>query len=241
MAIAVVLGLVGLALVDSTSFGTLLLPMVMLAHDRLRAGRVLLYLAVIAVFYWLLGLALLAGSDWLLRLWSEVGETRTASWVLLGIGTAMLLGSFWPDTAWGKRRQELAKQQHGGGRHARWRERLVGADSRPGAVVAVAIGAGIIEAASMVPYLGAVALISASGIGFVAGAGVLSGYVLVMVAPALLLLGLRMALDARARPVLTRVNSLLERHTAGALWWVVGIIGFFLAADSAARLGLFST
>lgn len=240
MAIAVILGLVGLALVDSTSFGTLLLPIAMLAHDRLRAGRVLLYLAVIAVFYWLLGLALLAGADWVLRAWSEVGETRTASWVLLVIGVAMLVGSFWPDTPWAKRRQAQAAQR-GGGRQARWRERLVGADSRPGAVVAVALGAGVVEAASMLPYLGAVGIISASGIGFAAGAGVLSGYVVVMVAPALILLALRVALDTRLRPLLARINAFLSRHTAGALWWVVGIIGFFLAADSATRLGLWGS
>lgn len=236
MTFAVMLALVGLALVDSTSVGTLLLPIAMLAHDRLRAGRVVLYLAVIAGFYWALGLALLAGADRLLQVWSRVGETRTAAWVLLAVGVAMLVGSFWPDTPWGKRRREAAAA--GGDRQARWRDRLVGEGSRPGAVVAVALAAGVAEAATMLPYLGAVGLISASGVPGVGGALLLTGYVVVMVAPALVLLALRMTLDARLRPVLARANALVARHTAGAMWWVVGVIGFLLAADSGTRLGL---
>ncbi|WP_280256690.1 GAP family protein [Nocardia wallacei] len=52
--------LVGLALVDSTSIGTLIVPVwLLLAPDRPPARRLLCYLAAIAVFYFALGLLLL--------------------------------------------------------------------------------------------------------------------------------------------------------------------------------------
>jgi hypothetical protein len=52
-----------LALVDSTSIGTLVLPIwLMLQPGRLRAGRIALFLLVVGAFYWLMGLALLAGA-----------------------------------------------------------------------------------------------------------------------------------------------------------------------------------
>src|SRR5699024_10011963 len=59
------LGLVLLALVDSTSMGTLVIPVILLVVGEGRAlrvaGRTLLYLLVIGVVYLLPGIALLAG------------------------------------------------------------------------------------------------------------------------------------------------------------------------------------
>lgn len=236
MTLAMILGLVGLALVDSTSLGTLVLPLAMLSHDRVRPGRMLLYLGSIAVFYWVLGVGLLLGAGFLVKLWEGWADTDTASWVALVIGVLMLAGSFWPDTPWAKRRRAA---QSGGGRRTQWQERLVGDGSRPRTVIVVAVAAGLVEAASMLPYLGAIGIITSSGLGLPVSLVTLTGYVLVMVAPALALLGLRMALDTRISPLLARVNGFLARHTSGAVWWIVGIIGFFLAADSATRLGLF--
>jgi hypothetical protein len=52
-----------LALIDSTSFGTLLIPIwLMLSPGRLRPRRIVLYLAVIGAFYFVLGVALTAGA-----------------------------------------------------------------------------------------------------------------------------------------------------------------------------------
>lgn len=60
-----------------------------------------------------------------------------------------------------------------------------------------------------------------------------------MCLPVLILLGLRVGLADRVAPTLERIEAWLTRHTGGAIWWVVGILGFFLAADAATRLGLF--
>ena len=53
-----------LALIDSTSFGTLLIPIwLMLAPGRLRPGRMLLYLGTIYGFYLILGILLALGAS----------------------------------------------------------------------------------------------------------------------------------------------------------------------------------
>nr|WP_244632849.1 hypothetical protein [Aeromicrobium sp. CFBP 8757] len=62
MTVALLGTLVVLALVDSTSFGTLLIPIwLMLAPGRLRPGRIVVFLATVAGFYLVLGLLLVAG------------------------------------------------------------------------------------------------------------------------------------------------------------------------------------
>lgn len=55
-------GLAGLALLDSLSVGTLVIPVLMLLSPRVRAGSVLRYLSALAAFYFAIGLVLLAGT-----------------------------------------------------------------------------------------------------------------------------------------------------------------------------------
>nr|BFF20805.1 hypothetical protein GCM10025730_43260 [Promicromonospora thailandica] len=74
---ALVGALVVLALVDSTSFGTLLIPVwLLMAPGRVRVGRMLLYLGSIAGFYALVGLAILLGADALGDTLTRLSETR---------------------------------------------------------------------------------------------------------------------------------------------------------------------
>jgi NhaP-type Na+/H+ or K+/H+ antiporter len=71
-----VVPLVALALIDSTSFGTLLVPLwLMLAPGRLRPGRVVLFLFTVAGFYLAFGVALGAGAT---RMLDRLDETMTS-------------------------------------------------------------------------------------------------------------------------------------------------------------------
>ena len=84
--------LAGLALLDSTSTGTLTIPVVMLLQPRVRFSRVLGYLTAISLFYWGLGLALATVGA---RITASPGlrdalESRTAYAVQLVIGVALV-------------------------------------------------------------------------------------------------------------------------------------------------------
>lgn len=239
MDLATLGGLAVLALVDSTSFGTLGVPVWMLVQPRLRVPAVLTYLAVIAAFYWVLGLAVLAGAAALSGVFSDLvhrSEGRAFLWGQLVVGVALFAASFLLD-----RKRVAARRHRRGGaptRTERWTARAVGPDATTRTVAGLAVGAGLVEAASMLPYLAAVGLLVASGTGFALNAGLLAAYVVVMVLPALVLLGLRLAVHERVTPFLERVNGWLRRGASEAMGWVLGIVGFLVAADAVTRLGL---
>jgi hypothetical protein len=242
------LTLAALALVDSLSIGTLLIPLFFLVTPgRVPAGRVLLYLATIAGFYLVVGLALTAGADTLLRDAAGLLETPGARWVQLVAGAALLAGSFLIDRkprAAGAAAQADASADAATnasarpGRLARWRDRAMSGGS-PAIVVSLALGAGLIELATMLPYLGAVGMITAAGLPVEAWVPVLAAYCAVMVAPALVLLAARVAAGRLVERPLRRLTGWLERNSAENTAWIVGIVGFLLARDAATQLGLF--
>jgi hypothetical protein len=236
MDVAALVALVGLALVDSTSIGTLVLPVLMLSHPRVRARRVLLYLATISGFYLALGVGLLFAADAVADAWGSLEGSRTVDIVQLVVGVGLLAVSFWPDTPWGKRARARRAADPRAGRTERWADALAADRAPASVVVGVALLAGVVEAASMLPYLGAIAIVGASALSLPAQVGVIVAYVTVMALPALGLLALRVAAHGWLAPRLARTSELLMGRVGGAIWWVVGIVGFLLMADAAGRL-----
>lgn len=227
--------LVGLALVDATSFGTLVLPTLMLVQPRVRASRVVLYLAAISAFYFVLGVALLFAAERVLALVAATERSRVVDMVQLVVGLALLAGSFWPDLPWVKQRRQ-ERDAAGGGRRPGWRDRVLGPEARSRTVIAVAVGAGLVEAASMLPYLGAVGMLTSSVASTPERPAALASYVVVMCLPALILLAARLLLGARVDGALGRLARWLDRQSRNAIWWVVGVVGFLIARDAASRL-----
>ncbi|MGJ9423237.1 GAP family protein [Aeromicrobium sp. CF3.5] len=238
MTTTVLLALAGLALIDSTSIGTLVLPLLMLVHPRVRADRVLIYLATLATFYLALGVVILLVGDTVASAVSSLDGSRALDWAQVVVGLGLLVGSFWPDTPWAKAAARERAESGRPSRAQRWVDTIVTGDGRVATVAGVALVAGLIEAASMLPYLGALALIGASGVPLAAQIGILGAYNLTMIVPALALLAARLALRSRADALLERVAGWIGDRVGGAIWWVIGIAGFFLAADAVTRLGL---
>lgn len=237
MDLVLLAGLAGLALVDSTSFGTLVIPLVLLVQPRVQAARIAVYLATIGTFYLALGLVLLGGATWArtsLSGASDALSSTTAYIVQAVIGAGLVALSFRYD-AKPVARRKAARQ--GPTRLERWREAAMGERASLGAVITLALGAGLIEAASMLPYLAAIGIITTADVSLSTGVIVLIGYVLVMVAPALLLLIARLAIGGRLESPLTRFRDWMVRHTAGALGWVIGIVGLLLVLDAVQTLG----
>lgn len=229
------LKLTALALVDATSLGTLVIPVwFLLAPGRPRVGRVLVYLATVASAYLVLGIALMAGlmaSFERLTGWLHNGAGKT---LMLYVGLAMFaVGVLMPS------RRADAKPGRLLRRVLRLRDRALAEEGGARALVTLAIAAVAVEAASMLPYLAAIGLMTStptnSGVRIV----VLAGYCLVMVLPALALLGLRAALGTRVDAVLRRIGAWLERTSHENLAWALAIVGFLLARSawtSGARL-----
>ena len=243
MTIAALLGtLAVLALVDSTSLGTLVIPVwLLLSSRRPPVGRILLYLGVVAGLYFLLGTAVLLGAGALLAGLGDglgAGLESTPAYVLqvvVGVGLLVLSFVIEPADVGARRRARRAARRGGGGaadspadRRRGWRERITGS---PRAVVGVALAAVALEVATMLPYLGAIGLLTAHAPSLPAALGLLAGYCLAMVLPALALLGLRLVAAERIDPLLRRVDAWASRSGASTVAWILGILGAVLAVQ----------
>ena len=230
MTLAVIGGLVLLALVDSTSFGTLVLPLLLLLQPRLRHAQVAVYVATITVFYLLLGLLLLlAGATVRDRLddWSAALESTPAYVVQVVVGAGLVLLSYALDPKY-RDRLRVFRRRGEPQRHNRWRARLLGEEASLGLTAGVALGAGLVEAASMLPYLAAIGTITALQLPTAEAVGLLAGYVVVMSLPVLVLWGVRTVAGERVTARLERVAAWFDARSATAIAWTVGIVGVLL-------------
>src|SRR5690625_2523665 len=219
-----------LALIDSTSFGTLLIPLwLMLSPGRLRAGRILLFLGVVASVYLALGIVLSAGLEQVLQIgngWVEHPFVIRGQFVL---GLGLLIGSFFIA-------RKKSGSQAGSGRLQRWRDRAMADGAGSGTLIGLAMGAVVLEVATMLPYLGAIGLLSTSTLPLATRTVALVGYCLVMVAPALLLLLARILLHHQVAGPLQRLATWMQAKAGETTAWIVGIVGFLIARDAVGRM-----
>lgn len=228
--------LAGLALVDSTSVGTLLIPLWMLLAPEIRVRQFLVYLATVAGFYLAVGVLLTTGAGALSALADGVSDNDVLSWIQLVFGGLLVAASFWFDPKRVRRRRARRGRPDPA---ELWQARLAAARASYRTTVGLGIAAAGIEVASMLPYLAAIGLITAADVSPAVWLPVLAGYVVIMVLPALLLLGIRLAVRRRAEAVLQWLSVWLARHMDGVLSWVLAIIGILLARDAALKLQLF--
>lgn len=125
------------------------------------------------------------------------------------------------------------------GRITRWRERLLDPRTRGTAVMAVAIAAGLVEIATMLPYIVAMTMLADAGIDTPLRVLSLVGYCALMILPAVVLLVLRLVAAPLVQRPLERFAAWMERTGAENTAWIIGIIGFLIARSAATELGLF--
>ena len=262
------LSLAVLALIDGLSVGTLLIPVFLLLHPgRVRAGRILLYLGTIAVFYLAVGLLFLWGMVNLVDVASDFLGSPTGMIVRLLVGVALLVTAFVMPTTPAETASVVPAASTGmaaggaqaatpeasvplppaspappvarPGRISRWRARLLDPTTRGFAVMAVAIAAGLVELATMLPYLVAMTMLADAGVDTPFRVLSLAGYCALMIAPAVVLLVLRLVAAPLVQRPLERFAAWMERTGAENTAWIIGIIGFLIARSAATELGLF--
>jgi len=221
------LSLAGLALIDSTSIGTLFIPIwLLLAPGEVRPTRFLGYLGTIAACYLVIGVVLVVGGTHLAAAVGPVSASRPLLIAQLVVGVTLFAASFWVE-----KRKSVATAAI-----FRWRDRAVSGASGPGALTRLALLAVLAEIATMLPYLGAIGLMATAGLSGWAISALLAGYCVVMILPALALFALRTFGAGWIDKVLERLNIWMLSKGSGMLAWVLGIAGFLVARDAATRL-----
>jgi hypothetical protein len=237
MSVELLVSLIGLALIDSTSIGTLLIPIwLLLDHREVRASSMIIYLLTIAGFYLLMGLAIMLGADMLAGTEGPVqtSEAQPATSITslivliaqLAIGIGLFVISFRFDSS----------KPGASSRVERWKQKAADATTSVRFLMGLALFAALAEVATMLPYLGAIALIASAQLPWHLVFILMLTYCLLMILPAMVLLGMRMIIGERIRPMLVSVDQWITRNAASALGWVLGIAGFLIAVDAITRL-----
>lgn len=218
--------LAGLALLDSTSLGTLVIPIALVVRSRrVERGPMAVYLTTVCLVYFGLGIALVAGLDLIGSTVARLAQARATQWATLVIGVALAaFGILGPDPV----KPEPGTDSLG--------DRPTPTSTR--AMILLGLGASLAEAATMVPYIAATGIIASSPTSWPTRTVTLVLYCLVMIAPALVLLMLADALGQRFLPRLARIAPRLEYEAKVTLLWIAVILGIHLAWRSAAGLGL---
>lgn len=236
--------LVVLALIDSTSFGTLLIPVwLLMTSRRVRVDRFLIYLLTVVGLYFLFGLIIMFSADLFLNRYGSLLESKQ---MLIGqfiLGILLLIISQLMDSKKARlRASERAAQ--GGGRILNWRQRIMGGkDSSKSALitlVGLALTAVVLEIATMLPYLAAIGLITVESPSWSISSLMLLGYCIIMIFPALLLLVGRLVAHRTLEPILIRLDKWLTKNAQSMTAWIIGIVGFLLAANAIYALDWFN-
>ena len=223
--------LIVLALIDATSIGTLVIPIWLLLRRDYRSAipKVLAYLGLIAVFYWVIGLLLRSG----MSLASDIFQQPWAKAAGLVLGVLMLVWALSYRTDAQKEAARLkAGDAPGTAAPAAISPKLtsrVGTalDTRTGVAV-LAVVAGLLELPTMLPYLAAMGVLQGTGWPAATQMLVLAGYCLVMIAPALVLCAVRAILGERIDGWLKTASAKLTKISQESLGWIVGIAGYLL-------------
>lgn len=228
-----------LALVDATSVGTLAIPIALLLAPLVRPRTLMIYLATVAGFYFALGLVLLAGGSALLPWLSGLAHQRTFVVVQLVVGIGLFAVSFLFSSKRSARRRErrAADPDARPGPVERMRTTVTAERAPAVAVAGLGLTAALIEAASMVPYLAAIGLLTTTDLVAAERTAILAGYVVVMCLPAIVLTALRFTTRGLIDPVLQRISAWFERNGSEMLGWTLGIVGFLIVRSAVAQLG----
>lgn len=184
----------------------------------------LIYLATVATFYFLVGVGLMLGLSAVVESFGDALHSQAAYWVQLALGGGLFALSFLFDP---KRRQKRGKPER------RFEPRPGG----PRAMVMLGLTAGLLEVATMVPYLAAIGIMTNAGLPAGQWAPLLAVYVLLMITPPLVLMALRGVAGPWLEPRLERLRAWMTRHSAAAVSWALAIVGSLLALDAAMNLG----
>lgn len=204
----------GLALVDSLNPSALAMTLYLLSGQSY-ATKVLTYLAAVFSAYFGIGVLLMLGLD---AIATGVGDYRYSpiAYAVQGVlGALMLLYALFAPSNTDK--QRTPRQP--------WSPRL-------GAIFLLGITVTVVEFSTALPYLGAIGLLTNAGLAPARWAPILVAYNLIFVLPPFSLLVAYRLFGARLQQRFAAYREKLLRGSRDTWLWILGIVGFFLLADS---------
>ena len=207
-------GVFALALVDSINPSAFAVTIYLLLATRRPTSRVLAYVTGIFVAYFTVGLLLVLGLDVLKAKFSGYLDGPVAYGIQGVVGAVLLYYSFYPP----------------GGKNKKPKDRTPRSLNHV-AIFGLGLLISLVEFSTTFPYLGAIGMISTSGLPMVQWLPVLVIYNLIMIVPPLLMLVAYKLMGERIRGRLERMRDKIREGSRDTMLWIIGIVGFFLLAN----------
>ena len=227
------IGIYLLALVDSLSIGTLIIPLILLLKKNTSLLQLVVYCLTLGLFYFVLGLLLLFGINSFEGSLLGIIDSTIGLWVQLILGVFLFLWALSYDDI-SKRKEALNKQKNKS-KSESWESRTSGKLGIIGLCL-LALTAGVLEVATMAPYLAAIAILNTSELALLAKVFVLLGYCLVMFVPAIILIMISRFSSQEGYKKIEKFKNWMSKQIKEGTPWLLGIIGFFLARYAAYML-----
>lgn len=215
------LSLVGLALLDSLSIGTLVIPLALIVLWRsVRVPALTAYLFTVAAVYFALGVAMLLGFTGLSSYVERVTDAPVFPWITLILGAALaIFGIFGPDPV-KPAPGELPKQLN----------KPIGT-SLPKMII-LGLGASLTEAATMLPYIAAMGIISDWDTPMAGQVAAIAAYCAVMIVPTVILAAIALVAGPKFFPRLEKAVPRLQYEAKVTLLWIAAIVGVYMVIHS---------
>ena len=216
---ALLVSLLGLALLDSINPSALAVTIYLLLSGRPFVGKVLTYVAGVFSSYLVLGVLIMAGLG---SMWGYL-ESPTAYAAQGVIGVALFgYAVLSPDKS--RKRDSAVRQPRS------WSF---------GAIFFLGITVTVVEFATAFPYLGAIALMTNAELPVVEWLRIPVVYNAIFVMPPLFLLAVYSLLGSRMEDRFMRLRNRFGKESRETMLWIVGIVGLLLLADSLAFFEFF--
>ncbi len=216
---ALLLPLLGLALLDSINPSALAVTIYLLLTGRPFTAKVLTYVGAVFSSYLALGVLIMLGLG-SVRGYLDNPIAYAAQGV---IGVALLAYAVFAPSK--PRREARAERQP--------------RSLSLGAIYLLGVTVTVVEFSTAFPYLGAIALITKAGLPVVRWLPILVVYNFVFVLPPLLLLASYSVFGTRIESRFKRLRERFARGSRETMLWILGIVGFLLLADCLAFFDFF--
>ncbi|MFD0714521.1 GAP family protein [Paenibacillus sp. GCM10027626] len=214
MSVELLLSVGALSVLDTLSPATLGVTVYLLLTVKERlVSRLFAYLATVALFYFLVGAALMLGFEAILEAAAELFQSRPVSWAMAIIGGGLFIASFYvPNKKSAEPRRPKSK--------------------RIGAMVGLGLTTSLIEVATALPYFAAIGLMTTAKLNVAQWVPMLAAYNFIMILPPLVLLLLHALFGRMMQRMLEKLRVKIAGSTGSALSWVMCIVGLILLLNS---------
>lgn len=215
----VLIPVAGLALLDTLSPTTLGVSLfVLLSGARNLARPLFAYLGTVALFYFVLGCAIMLGLGAALSRLSHLTDSPATGWVMVVLGGALFAYSWVMPT-----KKRVPRRP---------------ATLRTTTMIGLGLATGLLEAGTAFPYLGAIGIMGTAGLAAGTWVPMLAGYNLMMVLPPVLLYVGHRLFGERLRPRLDRWREKIDSGSREAMSWIIGIVGVILVLNGLQLTGV---